>query len=148
MRQILNRQEIEDVLRKYVRTKGWGLLDCRISGFESFQEIYGPAASNEVLRFATKLIGEVIDEIGTPDDQLGNPESNNFVINTAETTMSKMRERLKSRFNAEVLLYYSLMDRERGYLIVKDHDGNEMHEPLMRLAVGGVMADRRGLNVI
>ncbi len=147
MRQILNSQEIEDALRKYIRAQGWGLLDCRISGFESFQEIYGPVAGNEVLRFAANLIGEVIDEIGTPDDQLGNPEINDFVIITAETAMSKMRERLKSRFNAEVLRYYSLGDLERGYLIVKDHDGNERHESLMRLAVGGVTADKRGLNI-
>jgi len=141
MRQILNRQEVEDVLRKYIRKKGWAMLDCRISNLDWFREVYGLAASEEILHFAAKLIGEVIDEIGTSDDQVGNTEADNFVILTTATAAFKMRERLKSRFNAEVIVFYSLADRERGYLIVQDQNSNETHAPLMSLAVGKVIAD-------
>src|SRR5919108_1956029 len=113
MKQILNRQEIEDVLRKYIRTKEGALLDCRISGFEPFKELYGPAASDEVLHFTERLIEDVLTEVGTPNDRLGEPEVNNFVIITTATAMPRIRERLQSRFNNEVLAFYSLHDRER-----------------------------------
>src|SRR5215213_11940482 len=141
MKHILNRQEFEDVLRKYVRQQGWALLDCRISDWDSFGDVYGYAASEKVLHFAMKLIGEIIDEIGTPDDQVGNTEADNFLILTTATAASKMYDRLKSRFNAEVRGFYSQADRERGYLVVQDQHSNERHAPLMRLAVGKVIAD-------
>lgn len=141
MKQILNRQEVEDVLRKYIRKQGWAMLDCRISNFDSFRVVYGFAASEEVLHFTAKLIEEVIDEIGTPDDQVGNTEADNFVILTTATAASKMRERLKSRFNAEVIAFYSLADRERGYLIVQDENSNETRLPMMSLVVGKLIAD-------
>ena len=141
MKQILNRQEVEDVLRKYIRKQGWAMLDCRISNLDSFRDVYGLTASEEMLHFAAKLIGEVIDEIGTSEDQVGNTEADNFLILTTATAASKMRERLKSRFNTEVIAFYSLADRERGYLIVQDQNSNEMHVPLMSLSVGKVIVD-------
>lgn len=127
---------IEDQLRRIIRTQGWALLDCRILHFDKFRDGYGFIAGDEVLRFTSLLMGEVVDEAGTPNDFIGHPGGDNFVILTTAAAAPKVRERLKNRFAKEAPTHYSFMDREQGYILSKDNDGVEMKIPLMRLAVG------------
>ncbi|HEY2979708.1 MAG TPA: response regulator, partial [Anaerolineales bacterium] len=56
---------IEEQLRRIIREQDWSLLDVRINHFDSFKDVYGFVAGDDVLRFATMLIGEVVDELGT-----------------------------------------------------------------------------------
>jgi DNA-binding response OmpR family regulator len=134
---------IEDQLRRIIRTQDWALLDCRINHFERFKDVYGFIASDEVLRFTSIVLGEVIDEAGTSNDFIGHPGGDNFVIVTTTNALPKVRERIKARFNEEVLTHYSFMDREQGYIIAKGNDGNEIKVPLMTVAIGAVSSDTR-----
>jgi PleD family two-component response regulator len=134
---------IEEQLRRMIRTQGWALLDCRIMHFERFKDVYGFIAGDEVLRFTSLLLGEVIDELGTSNDFIGHPGGDNFVVVTTAGAAPKVRERLKTRFNQEVQTHYSFVDRERGYIIAKAHDGSDVQVPLMKMAVGVVSSDTR-----
>lgn len=134
---------IEDQLRRIIRTQGWALLDCRILHFDKFRDGYGFIAGDEVLRFTSLLMGEVVDEAGTPNDFIGHPGGDNFVILTTAAAAPKVRERLKARFAKEALTHYSFIDREQGYVLSKDNDGVEMKIPLMRLAVGLLSSETR-----
>ena len=132
---------IEEQLRKIIRQPSWSLLDCRIMHFERFKDVYGFIAGDETLRFTSLLLGEVVDEVGTPNDFIGHPGGDNFVVITTSACAPKVRERLKTRFNAEVQMHYSFIDRERGYIIAKAQEGTEVQVPLMQMAVGSVSAD-------
>jgi len=134
---------IEDQLRRIIRTQGWALLDCRILHFDKFRDVYGFIAGDEVLRFTSLLLGEVVDEVGTSNDFIGHPGGDNFVVVTTAAAAPKVRERLKTRFAAEVVSHYSFMDREQGYVIAKGNDGIEVKVPLMRLAIGPVSSETR-----
>lgn len=139
---------IEDHLRRIIRTQGWALLDCRLSDFERFKEAYGFIAGDEVLRFTSLLLGEVVDEAGTPNDFIGHPGGDNFVVVTTAAAGNRIRDRLKARFNEEVLTHYNFVDRERGYIISKNNDGQEEQVPLMTIAIGLVSSDTRGFSDI
>ena len=134
---------IEDQLRRMIRTRDWALLDCRIQHFDRFRDVYGFITGDEVLRFTSLVMGEVIDEVGTPNDFIGHPGGDNFVLITLASQANQIRERLKARFNAEVLTHYNFMDRERGYVIGKDSEGKEVEVPLMTLAVGTISVNTR-----
>jgi PleD family two-component response regulator len=134
---------IEDQLRRIIRQTGWTLLDVRIISFERFRDVYGFIAGDEVLRFTSLLMGEVIDENGTANDFIGHPGGDNFVIITQSANAEKVRQRLKERFNEEVKSHYSFMDREQGYIIAKANDGAEVHVPLMRIAIGPINSESR-----
>jgi PleD family two-component response regulator len=134
---------IEDQLRRMIRTSNWALLDCRIQHFDRFRDVYGFITGDEVLRFTSLVMGEVIDEAGTPNDFIGHPGGDNFVLITVAPQAAKIRERLKARFNAEVLAHYNFMDRERGYVIGRDSEGKEVQVPLMTLAVGAISVETR-----
>ncbi len=130
---------IEDHLRRIIRREDWELLDIRVNHFEPFKEVYGFVAGDDVLRFTAMLMGEVVDEIGTPNDFIGHPGGDNFIIIlSAEAPGRKIVKRLKERFAEEVLTHYNFMDREQGHIIATDEDGKQGQQPLMTMAVGRV----------
>ena len=126
---------IEDQLRDLMRRKEtWTYLDLKISQFEPFQELYGFVASTEALRFTALLIGEVVDELGTPDDFIGHAGNDNFVVITFSPKAQVLQDRLVSRFNDEVKQHYSFIDRERAHIVLE----NGETRPLMTISAGAV----------
>jgi PleD family two-component response regulator len=125
---------IEEKLREMMREdKVWSYLDIKIVHYEPFKDVYGFVAGNEVLRFMALLMGEVLDEQGTPNDFVGHAGSDNFVLVTYADRPDTLTKRLVDRFSAEVQQHYSFIDRERGFMMKEDE-----RVPLMMLAVGSV----------
>ncbi len=129
---------IEEQLRRIIRQQNWAFMDVRVNHFEPFKEAYGFVAGDDVLRFAAMLIGEVLDEQGTPNDFIGHAGGDNFVVITAEETAASIIEKLRSRFAEEVLSHYSFIDREQGFIRTMNKDGQPEESPLMKLAIGVV----------
>jgi diguanylate cyclase (GGDEF)-like protein len=127
---------IEEQLRRIIRQSGWALMDVRINNFDTFKDVYGFVAGDDVLRFTAMLIGEVIDETGTPNDFIGHSGGDSFIIITAEERAQKIRQALKSRFAEEVLTHYIFIDREQGYIITINESGQQVKTPLMAMSVG------------
>src|SRR5205814_8854661 len=111
--------------------------------FDRFKDVYGFITGDEALRFTSLLLGEVVDEAGTANDFIGHPGGDNFVVITTAAAGPRIPDRLKARFNAEVVTHYSSVDRERGYILAKGQDGSEVQVPLMTLSVGLVTSETR-----
>jgi DNA-binding response OmpR family regulator len=129
---------IEEQLRKIIRQDAWAFMDIRIKNFETFKEVYGFVAGDDVLRFTAMLMGEIVDSQGTPNDFIGHAGGDNFIVITSEQAVAHIRKRLKERFDQEVLSHYSFMDRQQGYIIARSPDGLEQKIALMSLAIGDV----------
>jgi diguanylate cyclase (GGDEF)-like protein len=127
---------IEDQLRRIIRQNGWALLDARVNNFESFKDVYGFVAGDDVLRFTAMLIGEVVDELGTTSDFIGHAGGDNFIVITKETKAEAIKARLKERFDNEVQTHYNFMDRQQGFVQGPTNDGTTVKVPFMTMSVG------------
>jgi PleD family two-component response regulator len=127
---------IEDQLRRIIRQGGWALLDARVNNFESFKDVYGFVAGDDVLRFTAMLIGEVVDELGTTSDFIGHAGGDNFIVITKETKAEPIKARLKERFDNEVQTHYNFMDRQQGFVQAPANDGTSVKVPFMTMSVG------------
>ncbi|MGZ9223931.1 MAG: GGDEF domain-containing response regulator [Anaerolineales bacterium] len=127
---------IEEQLRRIIRVKGWALLDARVNNFESFKDVYGFVASDDVLRFTAMMIGEIVDELGTTSDFIGHAGGDNFIIITTEEKASRIKLRLKDRFNKEVQTHYNFIDRQQGFMETPAADGAMSKVPFMTMSVG------------
>lgn len=132
---------IEDQLRQLMRRDDWGILYVGIRGFNTFNEVHGFVAGEEALRFAAMVLGRSVDNVGTYNDFIGHIGGDDFIIVTQKDLATSIATDLKSRFDAEVGVHYDWQDKERGYMLVHDADGNETKADLMTLAVGTVTAD-------
>jgi len=127
---------IEEQLRRIIRETGWAYMDLRINNFEPFKDVYGFVASDDVLRFAAMIIGEVLDELGNSGDFVGHAGGDNFIIITREENSDNIRQRLKVRFADEVQTHYNFMDRQQGFILAPKAEGQTEQVPLMTFAVG------------
>ncbi|MCP5094603.1 MAG: response regulator [Chloroflexi bacterium] len=123
---------IEEQLRTLMRSAGWTYLQIGVDHIKTFKDVYGFVASDEVLRFATMLLTEVDDELGTLNDFIGHASSDTFVLITMAENVQALVDRLRERFNEEILSHYNFMDREQGGVTLPDGTIN----PLMRLSIG------------
>jgi DNA-binding response OmpR family regulator len=129
---------IEEQLRRIIRQQNWALIDVRLNAFEPFKDVYGFVAGDDVLRFTAMLIGEVLDELGTPNDFIGHAGGDNFIIITAEEAAPTIRQRLKTRFAEEVLTHYNFIDRDNRFIMATGASGQPEKLPLMTLSLGVV----------
>ena len=129
---------IEEQLRRIIREKDWALLDARVNNFESFKDVYGFVAGDDVLRFSAMMIGEIVDELGTTTDFIGHAGGDNFIIITKHEKASALKERLKARFNEEIQSHYNFMDRQQGFIQAPATDGTTEKVPFMNISVGVV----------
>jgi PleD family two-component response regulator len=129
---------IEEQLRRVIREKGWALLDARVNHFDSFKDVYGFVAGDDVLRFTAMLIGEVVDEIGTTSDFIGHAGGDNYIIITNEAKADAIKARLKERFDQEVLTHYNFIDRQQGFVNAPTTEGTTVKVPFMTMSVGVV----------
>jgi diguanylate cyclase (GGDEF)-like protein len=129
---------IEEQLRRIIREKGWALLDARVNHFDSFKDVYGFVAGDDVLRFTAMMIGEVVDELGTTSDFIGHAGGDNFIIITNESKADAIKARLKERFDQEVLTHYNFIDRQQGFVNAPNSDGTTVKIPFMTMSVGVV----------
>ena len=88
------------------------------------------------------LLSEILDELGTPNDFLGHPGDDNFVVITSETAVQPILARLKARFSEEVQAHYNFIDRENKYLTTSTSDGVVRQHPMMTLSKGVVNASQ------
>jgi len=81
-----------------------------------------------------------VDELGTPQDFIGHVGGDDFVVITEAGRAEAIAQALRQRFAEGVGTHYAFSDRERGYLVLTDREGNEKRVPLMSLAIGVVRA--------
>lgn len=132
---------IEEQLRRIIREKTWALLDLRINNFEGFKDVYGFVAGDDVLRFSAMLIGEVVDEVGTPNDFIGHAGGDNFIIITTVEAAPLIRQKIKDRFAEEVQSHYNFIDRQQGFIQAPKAEGGFDKVGFMTFAAGTVSPD-------
>jgi PleD family two-component response regulator len=129
---------IEEQLRRIIREKNWALIDARVNYFEAFKDVYGFVAGDDVLRFTSMLIGEVVDELGTTADFIGHAGGDNFIIVTTAGNSAAIRDRIRERFDQEVQTHYNFMDRQQGFVQAPTADGSTAQVPFMTISMGMV----------
>ena len=129
---------IEDQLRSIIRREGWAFMDVRINYFDAFREVYGFVAADDLLRFSTMLLGEIVDEFGTHNDFIGHPGGNNFIIITNEENSPQIHRSIKQRFSEQVLSHFNFIDRENGYILTTADSGQQTQTPLMSISIGTI----------
>ncbi len=128
---------INEELRRLLSADPWALAMIHINGFDTFTQVYGSVVGEDVLKFGAILVNEVINEVGAPEDFVGQLVTGpDFLLTSAPERMKAIAERLVERFDQEIGLHYSYPDRKRGYINVKQGDGSERQESLMTISIG------------
>jgi PleD family two-component response regulator len=120
----------EEIQRLEVGVRG--ILGFTIEGFNTYNDIYGFVAANEVIAYAARAIQQVLAERGTHDDFVGilNDE---FIVLTHSADVDGIAQAICDKFNNEVKAFYSFVDVDRGGVLLNEGTPEATVAPLMSL---------------
>jgi len=126
---------LDEQMRLRAKRPGWHVLECRLEAFQPFVDQNGFMAGDEVLTFIGQLLRDEVDQFGTTEDFIGHPAHGTFVILTGAADAEALSQHLQARFKEDILAHYSFMDREQGYLLLRNAGGEMTQAPLMTMSV-------------
>ncbi len=137
---VLIEQEVDYRLRN---GRPSALLWVDLDNFKSFNDAYGFARGDRVIRMLGELIRELKRERGSAEDFVGHIGGDDFVIVTCPAAAIDLSKQLIARFDAAVKQLYDPADLERGYLMGVDRFKTPRRFPLVSLSIGIVDTSRR-----
>lgn len=128
---------INDQLRTLLGSQGWAMALLHINGFETFTQSYGAVVSEDVLKFTALLLNEVLNELGSNEDFVGQMVVGpDFVITSSPERIRAIADRLIAQFDAEIGAHYNYRHKKQGFIEVTDETGGTRQMPLMSLSIG------------
>ena len=107
-----------ELTRRIVAREKFAFLHLDLDYFKSFNDYYGYARGDLLIRFTASLLHEVIERHGGDRDFVGHIGGDDFVIITVPERATEIAEVVRTEFDARVVEQYDPEDRERGFITV------------------------------
>ncbi len=117
-----------------------GYLD--LDNLKAFNDYYGYAKANAVIRQTGAIIREVVASVGGPGDFIGHIAGDDFVFVTSRDHVDAVSREICRRFDEIIKLYYAPTDRDRGYIECKDRFAMMRKFPLMSVSIAAISLER------
>ncbi len=117
-----------------------------LENFRRFNQKYGYARGDKVLKFLAMLLFEKARDFGNPVDFVGHLGSDDFIILTTPERYRQICAEVIKSYDRLVLQYYDKTDRESGHIAIATRKGEELKFPVMAITMSVVTNERRDLS--
>jgi len=109
-----------------------------IDNFKAFNDRYGYATGNSVIKTSSTIIQEMTGDYGTDNDFVGHIGGDDFVFITIPENYEKICREIIREFDIRAPQFYTSEDAERGFIKSTSRQGEKMHFPIMTLSIAVV----------
>jgi signal transduction histidine kinase/DNA-binding response OmpR family regulator len=109
-----------------------------LDNLKAFNDYYGYAKANAVIRQTGDVIRHVIHRRGSPGDFIGHIAGDDFVFITSADCVDNVCLSICDRFDHLIRLYYDPADRESGFIETKDRFGVQRRFPIMSVSIAAI----------
>ncbi len=113
-----------------------------LDNLKAFNDYYGYAKANAVIRQTGDVIRAVVTKHGGPGDFIGHIAGDDFVFITSADRVDTVCRALCERFDHLIRLYYHPTDRTCGYIETKDRFGVQRRFPIMSVSIAAIALAR------
>jgi EAL domain-containing protein (putative c-di-GMP-specific phosphodiesterase class I)/GGDEF domain-containing protein len=118
-------------------TRFW-VCYCDLDHFKPFNDVYGYRRGDDVIQMTGRILSAHCD----PDrDFIGHIGGDDFMLLFQSEDWEARCHAILADFEASVLDYYSLEDRDRGGYISEDRQGKKVFYSLMSLSLGTIRVE-------
>jgi diguanylate cyclase (GGDEF)-like protein len=125
----------EELDRAIQEERQFALLYADLDNFKAYNDHYGFARGDDILRLAARMVHGAVQAIARPDAFVGHVGGDDFVAITPEEAAKAVVEDLIERFDLEVPSLYDPEDARRGWIEVENRRQLERF-PLVTISVG------------
>jgi signal transduction histidine kinase/DNA-binding response OmpR family regulator len=109
-----------------------------LDNLKAFNDYYGYAKANAVIRQTGDVIRHVVTRAGGPGDFIGHIAGDDFVFITGVDQVDAVCRGICERFDHLIRLYYDPEDRANGFIETKDRFGVQRRFPIMSVSIAGI----------
>jgi diguanylate cyclase (GGDEF)-like protein len=137
---------IENILKKRIDSGAlfaFCLVD--LDNFKAYNDNYGYARGNQVIKNTALLIEEAVKKHGTQESFYGHIGGDDFVIICSIDHYPNICGFIIERFDQTVGEFYDAKDLKNGFITRKTRKGTEVKFPIMTISIGVVTNQKRPL---
>ncbi|ABM02818.1 response regulator receiver modulated diguanylate cyclase [Psychromonas ingrahamii 37] len=109
-----------------------------LDNFKAFNDKYGFALGDEVIKFTCQVFQDVIGELNIKDAFIGHIGGDDFVLIVPSDLTQTVAEKIIQRFDHGVIKFYSSKDAEIKCIQSVDRQGESQIFPIMSISLAGV----------
>ncbi|NTV14979.1 MAG: diguanylate cyclase [Desulfobulbaceae bacterium] len=137
---------IENILKKKIEQhKLFAFCLMDIDNFKSFNDHYGYAKGNELIQSTAALVEKAVATHGNNEDFIGHIGGDDFVVITTPDRCGPICAAVVEEFDTSTPDFYNSEDRNRGFIIGENRQGQEVKFPLASISVAVVSNQTRPL---
>jgi diguanylate cyclase (GGDEF)-like protein len=125
----------EEVLRRIAEDKPFAFCYVDADNFKSYNDVYGYAKGDEVIKRIAQLLLEKTKALAGQDYFVGHVGGDDFVYLAAPEHAEPAAKAITEEFDRLILSYYSDADRGRGFITTMDRKNQTRDFPIMTLTV-------------
>lgn len=110
---------VNERLEACLEEKDWALLLVGLDHLDTFRDMYGFVASDDVLRAVGLMIQNAVRDAGDEQDFIGQYSSTEFIVITNSKLLPELRNRIQGRLEQSLDYFYPLKDRGQPGLAKK-----------------------------
>jgi diguanylate cyclase (GGDEF)-like protein len=118
----------------------FGFLYIDIDNFKGFNDYYGYQKGDEAITFLAGILVRTVEKLGSKEDFIGHIGGDDFVMITAPAKAEFMARFVTEEFDKGSLLLLSEDDVKRGYMEVRNRQGELLRLPNMSVTIALVVS--------
>jgi diguanylate cyclase (GGDEF)-like protein len=131
-----NASIMEELQARIQSGKVFAVGYCDLDKFKLYNDKYGFEKGDEILKATARIITQAAQEIGGADIFIGHIGGDDFVFVSDDNIADKISQKIIDMFDQTAPNFYSQEDRNAGFIMGKDRQGNETRAGLMSISIG------------
>jgi len=116
--------------------------------FKAYNDKYGFERGDEVIRETAKSIIKAVNAMGDKNTFIGHIGGDDFVFVSEDNQADGICQKIIEEFDKTAPSFYSDEDREAGFILTKDRQGNEIKAGFLSISIGIVSSATQQINHI
>ena len=135
-------RSIENVLKNDIAAgKSVAFLILDLDNFKAFNDRYGYALGNNVIKATAQLIESKVKQEAAEDSFVGHIGGDDFAVLVSPIYYESTCKAIIQEFDRMILDFYNSEDREKGYIAGTTRQGQEIKYPIMSISIAVVSSE-------
>lgn len=127
---------LNELSRRIADKSAFAVCYCDLNNFKAYNDKYGFEHGDDIIKETARILLQVVQESGSPDDFIGHVGGDDFVVITTPQSAENISKKAIEYFDKAAPGFYDETDRKNGYMVAQDRQGIVRKIPIMGLAIG------------
>jgi GGDEF domain-containing protein len=131
----------KEIEKRFSEKKLFTLCHVDLDNFKPFADKYGYAWGSEVIKEVAHILTNLLRITEHEGDFVGHVGGDDFIIISEPERTEQLCQKIVDEFDLRIMRFYSEKDRQKGFIMGKDRQGNQQKFPLITMTIAIVTDD-------